>query len=56
MARPATGRDPLVSFRLPEWLKGELTRIAAAEGISRSALMVRALKRYVAEYPANEVD
>ena len=56
MARPATGRDPLVSFRLPLWLKAELTRIAKGEGISRSALMVRALTKYVSEYPANEVD
>lgn len=54
MARPATGRDPVVSLRIPEWLKAELTRIAAAEGVSRSALMVRVMERYVGQYPADD--
>lgn len=45
-----------MSFRLPQALKDELTKIAEREGITRTALLVRVLSRYVESYPLGDVD
>lgn len=45
-----------MSFRLPHRLKADLTQIAAREGVSRSALVVRVLSRFVESYPLDDVD
>lgn len=44
-----------MTFRIPEALRVELDAIAAREGATRSALLVRIVRRYVETYPADEV-
>ena len=36
--RPATGRDPIVTLRLPVDIRREIERVAAKEGVSRSEM------------------
>ena len=36
--RPATGRDPIVTLRLPVDIRREIERLAAKEGVSRSEM------------------
>ena len=47
--RPATGRDPIVTLRLPVDIRREIERLAAKEGVSRSEmfrmLLEQAMKR-----------
>jgi len=40
--RPATGKDPMVSIRLPEKTLAAIDKVAKAEGVSRSE-KIRAL-------------
>lgn len=55
VGRPPTGQDPPIGFRIPDPLRDRLDAIAAAEGITRSALLVRIVRRYVETYPSDEV-
>jgi hypothetical protein len=56
MARPKSADGALVpiSGKVREPIRDELDRIAAIEGISRSALLARIAERFVGEYPARE--
>jgi metal-responsive CopG/Arc/MetJ family transcriptional regulator len=56
VGRPPTGQDPTVTFRIPATLRDELDAIAAREGTTRTALLVRLVRRYVENYPLDEVD
>jgi hypothetical protein len=42
--RPATGKDPLISFRIPEPLILEIDRMAAYDGSGRSATVRRLIE------------
>ncbi|MGJ3263691.1 MAG: ribbon-helix-helix domain-containing protein [Salinarimonas sp.] len=46
--RPATGRDPLVSLRLPKDALSQVEEIAEGEGVSRSEVMRRAVLEWLA--------
>ncbi|MGP9819901.1 ribbon-helix-helix domain-containing protein [Salinarimonas sp. NSM] len=46
--RPATGRDPLVSLRLPKDALARVEAIAAGEGVSRSEVLRRAVVEWLA--------
>ena len=56
MARPRKPEGPLapISGKVPEPVRDELDRIAASEGITRSALIARIIARYLEDYPADE--
>lgn len=56
VARPRKpeGALVLVGGKVPEPVRDQLDRIAASEGISRSALLARIIARYVEEYPTDE--
>lgn len=56
IGRPPTGQDPSIGFRIPVPLRDQLDAIAAREGMTRSALLVRIVRRYVDTYPLDEVD
>lgn len=43
-----------VGFRMLQSVREELDRIAAGEGVTRSALLVRIVTRYIERYPADE--
>lgn len=43
MARPATGRTPVVTFRPPEQLRQEFDEEAKASGRSRSDALIEAM-------------
>jgi predicted DNA-binding protein len=46
--RPATGKDPLITVRLPRELIEAANTLAKREGISRSGVIRAALEAYVA--------
>ena len=46
--RPATGRDPLVSVRLPREALDAVEAIAAGEGAARSEVLRRAVVEWLA--------
>lgn len=46
--RPATGRDPLVSLRLPRDVLEKVEAIASGEGLSRSEVLRRAVTEWLA--------
>ena len=48
MARPKTGETPIRHVRVDDTLWGQLGEIAREQGCSVSAVVVDALKRYVA--------
>lgn len=57
MARPRLPEGTAlvrVSARVTEPTLAALDRIAASEGISRSALLARIVARYIEEHPAGE--
>ncbi|MCL2611986.1 MAG: ribbon-helix-helix domain-containing protein [Nocardioidaceae bacterium] len=45
-----------MTFRLPLPVKDRLDAIAEREGITRSAILVRLVARYVESYPLEDVD
>jgi predicted transcriptional regulator len=47
MARPATGQTPPISFRPPEPLRERFDALAAAEGRTRSDVLIRLMHDYV---------
>jgi predicted DNA-binding protein len=46
--RPATGKDPLITARLPRELIEAAAELAKAQGVSRSGVLRAALEAYVA--------
>lgn len=42
--RPATGKDPLITLRVPPDVIRKLDQIAAAEGVSRSEVIRAAIE------------
>lgn len=43
-------RDPLLNFRLPPELTAELDRVAAARGVTRSAIMREAVAYIIEQH------